>query len=189
MAHERRGKQRASSPEIEYSPSDSEVTQEASPMADCTGKQKAVVKAPLRSRGHERPNPHGTSAHGAHPCMKRTFAPATHMSDAGESIEYLERIILRMQPPIRLTVSQFNGTCLVDYKKGKHDIYALRYDDPSEYAKEQQGDVRFWMNFHADWYSSVILCKSHPSTEMKSINWEYLFEIDLPVVREVQDAW
>jgi hypothetical protein len=77
----------------------------------------------------------------------------------------------------------------VDYKKGKHDIYALRYDDPSEYAKEQQGDVRFWMNFHADWYSSVILCKSHPSTEMKSINWEYLFEIDLPVVREVQDAW
>jgi hypothetical protein len=23
---------------------------------------------------------------------------------------------------------------------------------------------------------------------MKSINWEYLFEIDLPVVREVQDA-
>jgi hypothetical protein len=76
----------------------------------------------------------------------------------------------------------------VDYKKGKHDIYALRYDDPSEYAKEQQGDVRFWMNFHADWYASVILCKSHPTTAMKSINWEYLFEIDLLVVREVQDA-
>jgi hypothetical protein len=73
-------------------------------------------------------------------------------------------------------------------QKGKHDIYALRYDDPSEYAKEQQGDVQFWMNFHADWYALVILCKSHPTTEMKSINWEYLFEIDLPVVKEVQDA-
>jgi hypothetical protein len=87
------------------------------------------------------------------------------MSDAGESIEYLERIILWMQPPVRLTASQFNGTRPVDYKKGKHDIYALRYDDPSEYAKEQQGDVRFWMNFHADWYASVILCKSHPITD------------------------
>jgi hypothetical protein len=65
----------------------------------------------------------------------------------------------------------------------------LRYDDPSEYAKEQQGDVRFWMNFHADWYASVILCKSHPTTKMKSINWDYLFEIDLPVVREVEDAY
>jgi hypothetical protein len=44
------------------------------------------------------------------------------------------------------------------------------------------------MNFHADWYAFVILCKSHPTTEMKSINWDYLFEIDLPVVREVEDA-
>jgi hypothetical protein len=55
--------------------------------------------------------------------------------------------------------------------------------------KEQQGDVRSWMNFHADWYASVILCKSHPTTEMKSINWDYLFEFDLPVVREVEDAF
>jgi hypothetical protein len=44
------------------------------------------------------------------------------------------------------------------------------------------------MNFHADWYASVILCKSHPTTKIKSINWDYLFEIDLPVVRELQDA-
>jgi hypothetical protein len=91
------------------------------------------------------------------------------MSDARDSIEYLGRIILRMRCPIRLTTSQFNGTCPVNYKKGKHDIYALRYDDPSEYGKERQGDVRFWMNFHADWCASVILCKSHPTTEMKSI--------------------
>jgi hypothetical protein len=55
--------------------------------------------------------------------MKHTSAPGTHMSDAGESIEYLERIILRMQPPIRLTASQFDGTRIVYYKKGKHDTY------------------------------------------------------------------
>jgi hypothetical protein len=44
------------------------------------------------------------------------------------------------------------------------------------------------MNFHAYWYASMILCKSHPTTEMKSISWDYLFEIDLPVVREVEDT-
>jgi hypothetical protein len=105
MAHERRGKQRASSPEIESSPSDSEETQEASLMAHRTGKRKVVAKAPLRSCGRGKPNPHGTSAHGAHPRMKRTSAPSTHMSDAGELIEYLDRIILQMQPPIRLTAA------------------------------------------------------------------------------------
>jgi hypothetical protein len=117
MAHERRGKQRASSPEIESSPSDSEATEEASLVADRTGKRKAVAKASLRFCGRGRPNPQGTSAHGAHPRMKRTSALGIHMSDTGESIEYLERIILRMQPPIRLTASQFNGTCPVDYKR------------------------------------------------------------------------
>jgi hypothetical protein len=70
--------------------------------------------------------------------MKRTSALGIHMSDARESIEYLERIILRMQPPIRLTASQFNGTRPVDYKKGKHDIYALRYDDPSNMPKSSK---------------------------------------------------
>jgi hypothetical protein len=57
----------------------------------------------MRSHGHGRPNPQGSSAHGAHPCMKHTSAPSSHMLDARESIEYLERIILRMKPPIRST--------------------------------------------------------------------------------------
>jgi hypothetical protein len=58
------------------------------------------------------------------------------MEDAGESLEYLERIILRMKAPIRLTDPQYHGVRVVDYKKGKHDIYAKRYDDPSQYQKE-----------------------------------------------------
>jgi hypothetical protein len=74
------------------------------------------------------------------------------MADAGESLEYLERIIIRMQAPIRQTGMQYNRVRPTYYTKGKHDLYALRYDDPSRYAKEQQGDVYFWMNFHANWY-------------------------------------
>jgi hypothetical protein len=163
MAREKRGKQRASSPEIESSPSsDSEASQEASPVAHRTGNRKVVAKAPLCSHGRGRPNPQGTSAQDARPCMKRAFPLGSHMANAGESLEYLERIIIRMQPPIRQTAPQYNGTHQVDYTKGKHDLYAKRYEDPSSFAKKQQGDVRFWMNFHADWYASVILCKSHP---------------------------
>jgi hypothetical protein len=64
----------------------------------------------------------------------------------------------------------------------------LNYDNLAEYTKEQQGDVRFWMNFHADSYDSVILRKSHPTTEMKSINWDHLLNIDMPVAEEVVDA-
>jgi hypothetical protein len=89
------------------------------------------------------------------------------MADVGESLEYLERIIIRMQAPIRQIGMQYNRVHPTDYTKGKHDLYALMYDDPSRYAKEQHGNVRFWMNFHADWYDSVILRKSHPTTKMK----------------------
>jgi hypothetical protein len=89
---------------------------------------------------------------------------------------------------MRETGMHFNGIRPTNYTKGNHDFYAKRYDDPSRYDKEQQGDVRFWLNFHADWYDSVILSKSHPTTEMKSINWDYLLDIDLSVVWEAQDA-
>jgi hypothetical protein len=58
MAREKRGKQRAVTPKIESSPSsDSEATEEASPIAHCTGKRKVVAKVPLPSRGCGRPNP------------------------------------------------------------------------------------------------------------------------------------
>jgi hypothetical protein len=159
MASKKRGKQRAASPEIESSPSsDSEATEEASPIAHRMGKRKAIAKVPQRCRGRGRPNLQGTSGQGARPRIKRASAPGSHMADAGESLEYLEWIIIWMQPPIRLTNPQYNRTHPVDYTKGKHNLYALRYDDPSRYGKEKQGDVRFWLNFHADWYASVILC-------------------------------
>jgi hypothetical protein len=83
MSHEKGGKQRASSLKIESSPSsDSEATQEASPVAHRTRKRKAIPKAPLHCHGHGRPNPQGTSAHGAHLCIKRASAPGSHMANA-----------------------------------------------------------------------------------------------------------
>jgi hypothetical protein len=55
-------------------------------------------------------------------------------------------------------------------------------------SKGQQGHVCFWLDFHADWYDFVILRKYHPTTKMKSINWNYLGDIDMLVVREVEEA-
>jgi hypothetical protein len=50
------------------------------------------------------------------------------MADVGESLEYLERIIIRMQAPIRQIGMQYNRVHPTDYTKGKHDLYALMYD-------------------------------------------------------------
>jgi hypothetical protein len=47
MAHEKRGKQRAASVEIKPSPSsNSEPTEEASPIAERTRKRKVIAKVP-----------------------------------------------------------------------------------------------------------------------------------------------
>lgn len=48
--------------------------------------------------------------------------------------------------------------------------------------------MRFWLRFHADWYKSVILSKSRPTMAMKSMDWDYLFDVDLSVVGQVNDA-
>jgi hypothetical protein len=95
--------------------SDSEAIEEASPIAQCTRKRKAIAKVPQRSHGHGRPNPQGTLGQGTRPRIKCVSAPGSHMEHAGESLEYLEWIIIRMQPPIRQTHPQYKGTCPVDY--------------------------------------------------------------------------
>ena len=44
---------------------------------------------------------------------------------------------------------------------------------------------RFWLWFQADCYETVIMTKTHPTTEMKSINWTHLDDLDMPVVHQV----
>ena len=72
--------------------------------------------------------------------------------------------------------------------KGKPNFYNLMYEDPRGYPKEMQGDERFWLWFQADWYESVIMTKSRPITEMKSIDWQHLENLEIPVVSEVVSA-
>ena len=76
----------------------------------------------------------------------------------------------------------------MNYMKGKHNFYNLRYDHPRDYPKEMLGNERFWLWFQADWYESVIMTKTHPTTEMKSIDWQHLDELDMTVTSEVISA-
>jgi hypothetical protein len=86
MAHEKRGKQRVASPKIEsYSSSDSEATEEASPIVHHTSKRKVILKVPLRSHGRGWRNLQGPSGQGSCPCIKHASTPGSHMADAGES--------------------------------------------------------------------------------------------------------
>lgn len=121
--------------------------------------------------------------------MKNASALGAHLDDnEAINLDALKMVILRMKKPTRRERPSFTPVHPVDYMKGRHDVRVLRYDDPSKYEKAFFGDVRFWLRFHADWYESVILCKSHPSTEMKSINWLYFNEVNLSVIEQVNEA-
>lgn len=64
----------------------------------------------------------------------------------------------------------------------------MRYTNRRLEPQEFNEDVLFWNNFHVDWYESVILTKTHPTTEMKSINWDTIMDIDLEHVVEAMEA-
>ena len=82
--------------------------------------------------------------------MKQASTPGSQGDDEGESLSYLEQMIIRMQAPTRRTSIHHLGHRTVNYMKGKHNFYNLRYDDPGLYPKEMQGDLRFWLWFQAD---------------------------------------
>ena len=64
----------------------------------------------------------------------------------------------------------------------------MRFQNYNRYDKEQQGDFRFWIWFHANWYETVIMTKTHPTTEMKSMDWGHLNELDVQVVTQAVDT-
>ena len=69
---------------------------------------------------------------------------------------------------------------LVDYKKKSNDIRPLRFQDSRTLPRSFFSDDRFWLAHQADWYESVILAKQRTTTEMKWIDWRYLFDLSLP---------
>jgi hypothetical protein len=76
---------------------------------------------------------------------------------------------------------------MVDYTRGSHNVYKERYTDPALWQKEFDADIHFWLKFNADWYESVILSKENLTIEMKSIKWDNLRSLNIPVVNEAID--
>jgi len=91
MARDKRGKARATSPEIESPSSDSEETHDVLP-ARVQPKRKAMAtKVPKRAHGRGRPDPQATSSQGSRDRMKRASTPSSQGDDdEGESLQYLE---------------------------------------------------------------------------------------------------
>ena len=171
MARDKRSKARALSPDIESPSSDSTETHDAPPTRVQPKRKAVATKVPKRAQGRGRPDPQATSGHGSRARMKRASAPGPQGDDEGESLQYLEQMMLRITRPTRLTHPSYNAHSMKNYNKGKHNLYDLRYDNLSDYPKEMHGDQRFWLWFQADWYESVIMTKTKPVTEMKSIDW------------------
>ena len=122
MARDKKGKGRASTPEIEsLVSSDSEETHEATPPCAHAKRKAVATKVPKRAQGHGRPNP---DAH-ARPRMKRASLPGTQ-GDAND-LSYLEHRIIRMAAPVNRTGAQYNGHRTVNYMKGKHKFEELRF--------------------------------------------------------------
>ena len=121
MARDKKGKGRASTPEIE-SPvsSNSEETRDASPPPRVQPKRKAVAtKVPKRAQGRGRPNPDAQ----ARPRMKRASLPGGQGDE--NDLCYLEHRIIRMSKPVNRTGAQYNGHRTVNYMKGKHKFEEL----------------------------------------------------------------
>ena len=98
MAHDKKGKGRASTPEIE-SPvsSDFEETREDTPPRALAKRKAVATKVPKRAHGRGRPNP---DAH-ARTRMKRASVPGAHGDD--NDLSYLEHRIIRMAQPMNRT--------------------------------------------------------------------------------------
>ena len=140
MVRERRSKAREdSSLEIESPPSsDLEATQAHGPVP-ARGKRKAVAsKIPKRAQGRGRPTIVGASGHGQRPRMKRASSPRAQEEGQGDSLKYLEQMIIRMTPPIRRTPPSYVRHRPMNYMKGKHNFYNMRYEHPRDYPKEMR---------------------------------------------------
>ena len=114
MARDKKGKGRASTPEIE-SPvsSDSKETHEATPPCAHAKRKAVATKVPKRAQGRGRPNP---NAHAR---------PGTQGDET--DLSYLEHHNIRMSKPVNRTGAQYNGHMTVNYMKGKHKFEELRF--------------------------------------------------------------
>jgi hypothetical protein len=158
------------------------------PLAQRKRKVGASTQAP-RGRGRTNPPaaPRQSKGQGHRARTKQAHQPNDHYDDYEDiSLDTLSSFILRPSIPPR-PATQMGIVKMVDYTRGSHNVYKERYSDPALWKKEFDSDIRFWLKFNADWYESVILSKDHLTVDMKSINWELLRSLNIPVVNDAID--
>ena len=72
----------------------------------------------------------------------------------------------------------------VNYMKNVSRVVSERLNNPYDFEKNV-ADYRFWNDFQADFYETVILAKKKPITPMQWIDWDYMARKNDPVFTEV----
>jgi hypothetical protein len=60
-----------------------------------------------------------------------------------------------------------------DFTRGENQSMINRHDDPYEWTTEFH-DHKFWNNFQADWYLTVIKDRKNPITQQLYVDWSYM---------------
>jgi hypothetical protein len=71
-----------------------------------------------------------------------------------------------------------------DFTKGENQSMINRHEDPYEWTTELH-DHKFWNNFQADWYLTVIKDRKNPITQELYVDWSYIQKKRDPVFKRV----
>jgi hypothetical protein len=72
----------------------------------------------------------------------------------------------------------------MDFTLGENHSMINRNEDPYEWTTKLH-DHRFWNNFQADWYLSVIKDQNNPITSQLYVDWTYMLDKRDPVFHRV----
>jgi hypothetical protein len=71
-----------------------------------------------------------------------------------------------------------------NFTRGENQSIINRHEDPYEWTTELH-DHRFWNNFQADWYLTVIMDQKNPITQQPYVDWSYMQKKRDPVFQRV----
>ena len=80
---------------------------------------------------------------------------------------------LKLHRPLRLHTTNIIPKQVINYMKRASRVKKERYEDPFQFVKNV-ADHRFWSDFQAEFYETVILTKKKSITPMQWIDWDYM---------------
>jgi hypothetical protein len=109
---------------------------------------------------------------------------ATREARASDIIQKVERPLkLDFEYTLR-RVDHCHPRRAMDITRGENQSMINQNEDPYEWTTELH-DHRFWSNFQADWYLSIIKDRRNPITSQLHVDWTYMQKKRDPVFHKV----